>query len=151
MAALVAGRLLVIPKMEVAGIVKHFGDILDDILAHLIVLLGGDHPVVVLEPRVVACGEVELGNHLKPHSAQTGELLAEPLHAPGPLDREFRMAGILDNLRKVYDYLVAAGLRKGGGDPLPGRLVETHMVRAAARKPLLRHGRILRLERDVAP
>ena len=151
MAALVVGGLFIITEVEVARIVEHLSDILDEILAHLIVLLRGNHAMVVLEPCVVASGEVELRNHLKSHSTQTGDFLAELLDAPGALHGEFRMAGILDNLGKVDYDLVAASLSESGRNAQPGRLVEADMVCAAAREPLFGHGRILRLKRNILP
>ena len=151
MVALIAGSLLVVSKVEIAGMVEHLGDILDEILANLIVLPSGHHAMVVLEPRIVAGGEVELRNHLESHSAKADDFLAELLDAPGSLHRKLGMAGVLDYLRKIDDDLVAAGLRESCGDAAPGRLVEPHVVRTAAREPLLGHGRILRLKRHIPP
>ena len=151
MAALMVGGFLIVSEVEVARIIEHLCDILDEILAHLIILLCGNHAMVVLKPCVVASGEVELRNHLKTHSTQTGDFLAELLNAPGALHGELRMAGILNDLGEVDDDLVAASLCESGGKALPGRFIETDMVCAAARKPLFGHGRILRLKRNILP
>ena len=69
------------------------------------------------------------------HPAQTVKFDAEFLDAPAPLHGQFGMAGVLHDLREVNDDLVAASLGKGGGNPVPGLLRESHMVGAAARKP----------------
>ena len=85
----------------------------------MIVLLRGNHAVIVLEPRSVRGGEVHLRDDLDAHSAQTVKFGTEFLNAPAPLYGQFRMAGVLHDFCQINDDLVAASLGKGGGNPAP--------------------------------
>ena len=151
MPALVAGRLLVVAEVEEARMVEDLHRVLDQVLAHLVVLFRRDHPVVVLEPGVVARREVHLRDHLEPHAAQAGQLGAQTLHAPAALHRQLGMARIDDDLREVDHDLVAAGRGERVGKAPPRLLVEPHVIRAAARQPLLAQRGVLPLERHVLP
>ena len=151
MPALKARILFVVSKVKEARTVENLNDVLYQIFADLIVLSGGNHPVVLLEPRVVASREVHLRNHLKPQTAQPRNLRPKPVDAPATLDGKFRMTRIDEYFGEIDDYLVASRLDERIRQPTPRRFVKAHMICATASQPLFRQGGILRFKRNVLP
>ena len=153
--ALVSGRLLVVAEVEeTRRLAVHAEDVdhvLDHIGAHLVVLLRGHHPLVVLQPRVVAGGEVHLGDDLQPHRAQAGQLLLELLDAPRALHGELGVAGQVHALRHVDDEHVRARFPERVGERAPHGLVGAQVVGHAAHLERARRVGRRAVERDVLP
>ena len=82
-----APGLLVHTQMEMLGS-KRLTDLTDKIGADIAVLLGGKNIGILLQPDVVTCREVQLGDGLKTHRAQTRHLFGHLVLGPGALHRQ---------------------------------------------------------------
>ena len=148
---LVAVRLLVVAEVEEARLVEDVDHFADEVGADLVVGRRGDHVAVVLEPRVVSRGEVELRDRFKAHLAQAGELGAETVDLPRSLHGELGVARVLERLAEVDDDEVHAGLDHVRGEALPHALVEAEVVLLADEFEVLSLVRPPGIDRLVAP
>ena len=94
--------------MEETRLVKHLAHVLDHIGAHPIVFGRGNHAAVVLQPEIVAGGEIQLGDRLKSQTPQAIKLLSQLFGAPRALHRQFGMAWIKHLFGKIHQQKVAA-------------------------------------------
>ena len=83
--ALVVDRLLVVAEMEETRLAEQLRDLGDQIGADPVVVRRRNHAVVFLEPRVVPCREVELGNEFYAHLRKTPLFPLQTFLAPGSL------------------------------------------------------------------
>lgn len=89
---LMPGCLLVETYVHETGITEYLGDILDEILAHPVVRRRREHAAIMLQPSVVRCGEIELGDHLDALCVEMAYLVPHPVWRPAALDGKFGMA-----------------------------------------------------------
>ena len=148
---LVAVRLLVVAEVEEARLVEDVDHFADEVGADLVVGRRGDHVAVVLEPRVVRRGEVELRDRFEAHLAQARELGAETVDLPRALDGDFGVARVLERLAEVDDDEVHAGLDHVRGEAPPHAFVEAEVVLLADELEVLALVRSPGIDGLVAP
>ena len=133
--ALKSRGLLVEAEMHESRMVEDLDRIADEIGADAVVLRRGNHAVVVLEPDVVRCREVQFRNHFETHSAQAVEFGPQLLRRPAALDRQLRMARIDHALAEIEDdHVDAAGFHRRHDQVPPESLVEAQVVRRLIRR-----------------
>jgi len=107
---LMSGGLFIVAEVEETRMIEDLTDFLDQLGTDGIVFLRGDHSRVVAEPCVVARRKIQLRDRLQSHAAQSGEFLSEFFDAPGPFDRQFRVALVLDPLTEIdQDHIQTGG------------------------------------------